>query len=106
MWLCSDNYFGFSTIADWAMHLDFEPALPAYYTSWNIGVEGKALWLKWSCTPSKVDAAISGVLADWLDDHRDSLLEGAVGTDPKGRLDLLIRWLREVRCWGKESVGC
>lgn len=72
--------------------------------SWPLSAEGCALWKQWAKTHTGSDQAISGVLADWRDDHRDDLLTGATGPDPAGRLDLLIHWLREVRCFGRENV--
>lgn len=72
--------------------------------SWPLLSEGASLWLQWQETYAPEDRPLSGVLADWLDDNRGHLLTGATGPDPAARLDLLIRWLREVRCFGRENV--
>lgn len=58
-------------------------------TSWcfnyPLNKEGRVLALQWGNTMACEDEVISGVLADWCEEHRDSLLEGATGpTDPVG----------------------
>ena len=37
----------------------------------------------------------SGILADWLEDHRSELLTGCTGDDTERRLDGLIAYLRQ-----------
>lgn len=105
MWLCDLLYGNYTTADDYLLNVNSSSLPGTDWVCWCLGDEGAVLWDKWFNTSNDTDSAISGVLADWLDDHRDSLLNGAVGPDPAGRLDLLIRWLREVRCWGKESVS-
>lgn len=49
----------------------------------------------WHNTTYSDDPTISGILADYLTDHRDELLTGATGpSDPAKRLDELIDYLR------------
>lgn len=49
----------------------------------------------WSVTKEWDDTNLSGVIADWLTEHRDELLTNASGpSDPAARLDALIDYLR------------
>lgn len=57
--------------------------------------EGDALRRKWFCTGWGEDYLIAGVIADWLQDHRDLLLSGAVGPNPAERLEQVIEWFRQ-----------
>lgn len=53
----------------------------------------------WNQAPFSEDCDLSGVLADYLQDHRSELLDGATGpTDPAERLDQLIEYLRIRFC--------
>lgn len=68
---------------------------PNNHTYYPLPPEGYRLVALWEGTPSDTDAIESGVLADWLEDHREYLLTGATGpTDPAQRLDELISYLR------------
>jgi hypothetical protein len=59
---------------------------------------GRLLLDEWQMVPYSKDGVISGVLADYLEENRSLLLEGATGpTDPGERLDRLISYLRN-RC--------
>lgn len=50
---------------------------------------------QWCRTPEWNDTFISGLLADWITEHRSELLLNATGpSDPAERLDQLIEWLR------------
>jgi hypothetical protein len=64
------------------------------FTNYRISMEGAALYNVWVAIPGPDDAIESGVLADYLQDHRDALLENATGPEPAARLDALIDWLR------------
>jgi hypothetical protein len=60
--------------------------------------DGCLLWDEWSLTDVEEEGVISGVLADYLDENRSTLLAGATGpSDPAERLDRLIQYLRD-RC--------
>jgi hypothetical protein len=50
---------------------------------------------QWWDVPMSKDVVISGVLCDWLQDHRDLLLSGAVGPNPAERLEQIIDWFRQ-----------
>jgi hypothetical protein len=63
--------------------VDADPTLGRGETSLPISEEGFALIDLWWWTPSAKDHLLSGVLADWLQDH---LLTGATGPDPAERL--------------------
>jgi hypothetical protein len=75
-----------------------------------VSSDGASLLRAWWNTKGEEDAAVSGVLADWLSENRTALLaeatgpDPAVASDPTYQLDLLIHWLREVRCFGRENV--
>lgn len=57
--------------------------------------EGVHLYDRWTDIPYLDDSLISGLLADWITDHRSELLTNATGpSDPAVRLDQLIEWLR------------
>lgn len=72
-----------------------------YYPLMPSGHELQSQWLR---TPSCEDEVLSGVFADWCDEHRDHLLSGATGpSDPAVRLDRLIDWLRR-RCTHPQEV--
>lgn len=56
---------------------------------------GEGLIEEWHQTTKNEDHNLSGVLADYLTDHRDELLTEATGpSDPAERLDALIEYLR------------
>lgn len=63
----------------------------AYYP---INPAGASLVELWRNTQSYEDGLVSGVLADWLEDHQAELLADATGPNPAERLDYLIHYLR------------
>ena len=68
------------------------------YVSYRLPVEGYRLLIQRHVTPEDLRGVVSGVFADWLEDHRVELLRNAVGaigpSDPAQRLDALIDYLR------------
>lgn len=63
--------------------------------SYPIDAVGHGIIEEWHKTLNGQDGNLSGVLADWIEDHRDSMLHGATGpSDPALRLDALIDHLR------------
>ncbi len=57
--------------------------------------ECRILLSQWFDAPTNADKPITGVLCDWLQDHRDLLLSGAVGPNPAERLEQIIDWFRQ-----------
>lgn len=57
--------------------------------------EGISLFEQWQMAPGQADKPITGVLCDWLQDHRELLLSGAVGPNPAERLEQVIDWFRQ-----------
>lgn len=105
MYLCDSRYGTYGTFWAYSGRLQvYESPCEICDWCWPIAAEGANLWQLWLETIEPADRQLSGVLADWLDDHRDDLLTGATGPDPAARLDLLIHWLREVRCFGRENA--
>lgn len=76
---------------DWFVNLRDDPEKrPDFY--FPLQQEGESIVLTYLKSP---DTLTCGILADWLEDHRDDLLVGATGpTDPAARLDALIAHLR------------
>lgn len=65
------------------------------FWSYPIARDGAALKKEWANLEPPDDNFLTGLLADWLIDHRSELLTGATGpSDPAVRLDALIDWLR------------
>jgi hypothetical protein len=60
-----------------------------------VDTEGYSLLTEWFKAPSDEDKPITGVFCDWLQDHRDLLLSGAVGPNPAERLEQVIDWFRQ-----------
>lgn len=60
--------------------------------SFPIPEEGWHLIRQWQTFTDDDNQVLSGVLADYLTDHRSELLTGP--SDPAGRLDQLIEYLR------------
>jgi hypothetical protein len=101
VYLCVGQFgcdFGCGT--EWWLWLGERRFSSATHTCYPVSTQCVDLWRK----QRLAEPETSDVLADWLQDHRDDLLTGATGPDPAGRLDLLIHWLREVRCFGRENV--
>jgi hypothetical protein len=71
-----------------------EPLFNLVLTLYPFPTDGVTLVNRWKGTPSSVDSLISGILADYLEDHQDELLSGAVGPKPGPRLTALIDHLR------------
>jgi hypothetical protein len=66
---------------------------PNYY---HCRPEACNFYIEWLRTPGRQDGTVCGVLADYLEDHRQELLTGATGpSDPAARLDALIDYLRD-----------
>src|SRR5947208_3113276 len=79
--------------------LDRYVADMGHYCSYPVWPELRALIVDWNGQPLTEDSHLSGVLADYLQDHRVELLEGATGpTDPGERLDGFIEYLRIRFC--------
>ncbi len=63
--------------------------------SYRFTDDGDRLLAQWKRCSQEEDPLLSGIFADWLEDHREMLLDGAVGpTSPSVRLDELISYLR------------
>lgn len=75
------------------------PYYPEYLSEGNVyfsvTTEGHAIWKLWFDTDWSKDKSVTGVLCDWLQDHRDLLLSGAVGPNPAERLEQVIDWFRQ-----------
>jgi hypothetical protein len=85
----NDDSFGYT------FSVQDEP--PYYWHCYPTTNDLWSLWVGWrEVANAQQDTSLhSGILADWLEDHRDELLSGATGpTDPAARLDALIDYLR------------
>lgn len=65
-------------------------------TYYHLPPDGAALVEEWWDSPTFEHNLISGVLADWLEDHLDLLLQNTIGPDPQNRLRRLIQSLRAI----------
>lgn len=88
--------------SDYPTHSEY-PIASGEFFNYPLTREAKAILLEWWYSTPNVkmiydglsDPVVSGILADYLQDHRDELLQGATGpTDPAVRLDALIEYLR------------
>ena len=76
--------------------LDRYVADTGHYFSYPLGPDGWSICQEFRSTHWPERRIAEGVLADWLEDHREELLHGAVGpSDPAVRLDALIDHLRQ-----------
>lgn len=75
--------------------LDTRPADKGHYFSYPLGADGRAICRAFRATRPGERRVTEGVLADWLEEHKEALLTGATGpADPAARLDQLIAYLR------------
>lgn len=75
--------------------LDTGRADTDHYFSYPLTQEGWSICQEFRRTRWTERKITDGVLADWLEEHREELLTGASGpTDPAQRLDQLIEYLR------------
>lgn len=75
--------------------LDWGRADDGHYYSYPLDSDGRAMCEAFRATRSAERRITEGVLADWLEEHKEALLAGATGpTDPAERLDQLIAYLR------------
>lgn len=65
------------------------------YCYYPANSDAHSLLRQWYNSPMGEDTVISGLIADWLQDHRDLLLSGAVGPNPAERLEQVIEWFRQ-----------
>jgi hypothetical protein len=76
--------------------LDRGRADEGHYFSYPLTPDGWALCREFRATRFTERQITDGVLADWLEEHKEELLAGATGpSDPAERLDQLIAYLRE-----------
>lgn len=78
---------------------DMDPStLHEDWTGYPLPPDGWQLYFSWKCSSSLSDpplTLLSGILADWLEDHLDLLLLHASGPDPATRLQTFIQSLRD-----------
>lgn len=83
------------TSGEGAFWLGFYSPTPPLYWFYPINEEGAQLIHSHNVLYERQDRTLSGVLADWLEDHKPELLSGATGpTDPAVRLEELLLYLR------------
>jgi hypothetical protein len=82
-----------STLTTPCFYAEEEPG-PDTVATFPLSDDGYNLVHQWKGTPSHSDGLLSAVIADWLEDNRSDLLNGAIGRTPELLLDRLIDHLR------------